>query len=85
MNDLCCINAHRAGRHLLSGKNNSHEVGGQVIKSENSRSLFMIFKAVWLSIDSPKQEDASQHGHVAIQRPSLNTSLKSNFRILELL
>lgn len=45
----------------------------------------MIFKAVWLSIDSPKQEDASQHGHVAIQRPSLNTSLKSNFRILELL
>lgn len=68
-NYLCCTNAHRAGWHLLSGKKNSDEVGRQVIKSEKSRSLFMIFKAGWLSIDRPEEEDASQRGQIVRDLP----------------
>lgn len=42
----------------------------------------MIFKAGWFSMGG--LEDASQCGHIATQRPGQDSSLKSNFRSLEL-
>lgn len=59
----------------LSGKNNLPEVGGQVVKSGKSRGLIMIFKAGWLSIDRPQQENDSQKGPVTTQKPGQDTSL----------
>lgn len=52
------------GRHLLPGKNNSHGVGGQGIKSEKARSLAVVYKA-----DRPEGEDASQYEQVPPQTP----------------
>ena len=63
----------------LSGKNNLHEVGGQVVKSEKSRGLIIIFKAGWLSIDRPQQENDSQKGPVITQKSGQKTRLLSSF------
>lgn len=55
----------------------------QVFKSEKPRSLCMIFTVGWLSMDR-LEEHASQREPVATQRPGLDSSMKSNFRSLQL-